>query len=131
MAVDILSDSKALLNINDTSKDGVLNIYIRRAVPLIQSYLQLKTEPITETDYNGNIINTIQPIDVLLTYPDAVIEYTVENYRKRGNEGIKQGSQGSRSQTYDNALSDVVKALLPAPFVKLMGSGRKGYYYGY
>lgn len=132
MAVDILSDCKILLTLSDTntSKDGILNIYIRRAVPLIQSYMQLRTTDLIVTNWDGSTTTT-PPIDVLATYSDAVIEYAIEQYKKRGNVGMKQFSEGSRSGTYDNSLSDSVKALLPAPFVRLQSSGREGYDYGY
>lgn len=127
---DILGDTRTLLNIGDTSQDDILNIYMRRAVPLIQSYMNLRTTQITKTDLYGNT-TTIDPIDVLLTYPDAVTEYIVESFRRRGNENMKQFSQGGRSGTYDNSLSDMVKALLPQPFIRTMSSNREGYYYGY
>jgi hypothetical protein len=61
-----------------------------------------------------------QPIDINTSYPDAVIEYVTICWNRRGNEGIKQASQGSRSATFENSLPDGVKALLPAPFAKML-----------
>ncbi|AGK97631.1 phage head-tail connector protein [Clostridium pasteurianum] len=127
----VLDDTKTLLGIGDTSMDGVLNIYIRRAVTKITTYLNIYTTQQTYTDCWGNT-TTVDPIDVELTYPDAVIEDTIENFRKRGNEGIKQGSEGPRSQTYDNSLSDATKSLLPVPFVRMQSARpTDGGYYGY
>jgi len=103
----ILDDIKTLQNIADVSKDAILTLYIRKAATLISNYL--------------NISAIIPPVDISLTYPDAVIEYVTICTNKRGNEGIKQSSQGSRSQTYGSDLSDSVKALLPVPFVRMMG----------
>ena len=102
----VLDDIKTLLNV-DTSKDPILNLYIRKAVTLITNYL--------------NAVPTIPPVDVATTYPDAVIEYTVLCYNKRGNEGVKQASQGSRSQTYEDSLPQSVKVLLPMPYVTMRG----------
>ena len=53
---------------------------------------------------------------------DALIEYAILCYRKRGNEGIKQYSQGSRSGTYEDGLSDSVKNLLPLPFITMIST---------
>ena len=104
--MEILDDLHTLLSV-DISKDPVLNLYIRKAVTLITNYL--------------NAAPTIPPVDIATAYPDAVIEYTVLCYNKRGNEGVKQASQGSRSQTYEDSLPSSVKALLPLPYVKMRG----------
>lgn len=102
----VLDDVKTLLNV-DISKEPILILYIRKAATLITNYL--------------NATVTVPPIDVEITYSDAVIEYTVLCYNKRGNEGVKQVSQGSRSQTYEDNLPSSVKALLPLPSVRMIG----------
>jgi hypothetical protein len=99
----ILDDLKVLLNVNET-KESILTLYIRKAKTLISNYLNSKST-----------------LDIETLYPDAVIEYVIINYTKRGNEGIKQFSQGSRSGTYGDDLPDSVKALLPLPSVRMMG----------
>jgi hypothetical protein len=118
----VLEDIKILQNIapTDISKDGLLTLYIRKAVTLITTYLNISTVAITTTDPITGIVTTILPIDVSTTYPDAVIEYVIICMNKRGNEGIKQGSQGSRSQSYGNDLPDSVIALLPVPYATLI-----------
>lgn len=103
----ILDDIKILQNIADVSKDAMLTLYIRKAATLITNYL--------------NASATIPPLDMSVVYPDAVTEYVTICMNKRGNEGIKQSSQGSRSATYGSDLPDSVKALLPLPNVKMMG----------
>jgi hypothetical protein len=50
-----------------------------------------------------------------------MIEYAVENFNKKGNEGIKQYGKGSRSGTYDDTLSEAVKVLLPVPYITMLG----------
>lgn len=105
----ILDDIKEVLGIYqiDTSRDNLLNIYIRKGVTLITNYMNA---PVTDP-----------PLDVSEVYIDALIEYVIECYRKKGNEGTKSFSQGSRSGTYEDGLSDSVKSLLPSPFIKMMG----------
>jgi len=117
----ILDDIKTLQNIADTSKDALLTLYIRKAVTLIVNYLNIPTVATSTTDPITRIVTTIPPIDVPVVYPDAVIEYVTICMNKRGNEGIKQSSQGSRSQTYDDSLPSSVRALLPVPFARMMG----------
>jgi hypothetical protein len=97
----VLDDVKIILG---TTEDILLNLYIRKADTLIKNYLRLD-----------------DTVDIEAIYSDAVIQYVVENYRQRGNEGIKQFSQGSRSGTYNSGLSSDVKVLLPLPKIKLMG----------
>lgn len=97
----VLDDVKILLNADD-SKDPILNLYIRKADTLISNYLNIT-------------------VDAEASYPDAVIEYVVLCYRKKGNEGLKQFGQGSRSGTYEDNLPASVKALLPLPSIKMMG----------
>lgn len=102
----VLDDLHILLNV-DVSKDPILDLYIRKAVTLITNYL--------------NATITVPPVDIETTYPDAVIEYTVLCYNKRGNEGVKSFGQGSRSGTYEDNLPSSVKALLPLPSVRMIG----------
>lgn len=99
--MSVLDDVKTLLGSDD---EGVLNIYIRRGTTLIINYLKVDST-----------------VDIQILYPDAVIQYAIECYRQRGNEGIKQFSQGSRSGTLTDGLSQSVKDLLPLPKIRLMG----------
>ena len=93
----VLSDLNALLGDNDV----VLTLYIRKAVTAISNHL--KTE-ILETDYE-----------------DAIIEFVTIAYNKRGNEGMKQFSQGSLSGTYIDDIPPSVKSLLPLPKLLMRG----------
>lgn len=100
----LLPDIKTLLRIKeaDTSKDNILNIYLRRGNTLIVKYLN-----------NDSITNATE-------FPDALIEYVLVCYRKNGQEGIKQSSQGNRSITWEGGLPESVKDLLPLPYIGLM-----------
>lgn len=99
-----------------TDQDALLTLYIRKAVTLIQTYLNIPT--VAYTDSTGTVI---QPIDIQATFPDAIIEYVTICMNKKGNEGLKQFTQGSRSGTYESSqLPESVIFLLPAPYAKLL-----------
>lgn len=101
---DVTAELKTLTG----TADNILSIYINRAVTAIKKYLNL-----SDDDDTTNIQST---------YPDAVEEYVTECLNRKGNEGVKQFMQGSRQGTYVNGgISDDVAALLPAPYVKMMG----------
>lgn len=102
----LLDDVKTILGIAilDTSKDSLLNIYIRKGKTLIINYLNASTD-----------------LDVETLYIDALIEYVIQCYRKKGNEGVVSFGQGSKSGTYESGLSDSVKSLLPSPPVRMRG----------
>jgi len=110
-----LEDIKLVLGISDTLKDTLLGVYIRKGVALITNYMNSPPPPVT--------VPATLPVDVAAVYVDALIEYVTLCYRKRGNEGIKQFSQGSRSGTYESGLSESVKDLLPSPFIRMANAG--------
>lgn len=124
----ILDDLHILLPNIPVSKDNLLTLYIRKAVTLITNYLNLSTVAITETNPCTGVITTTPPIDVAVAYPDAICDYAVICFNKRGNEGIKQGSAGSMSQTYGNDLPDSTIALLPLPCAVMLDT-RRNYYH--
>lgn len=101
----ILDDIKTLKHISDSSQDELLSIYIRRAETAIGKYL------------NSDLDNTT----IEAKYPDAVIEYVVEALNRQGDEGVRQGIMSSVQATYELGLSEEVKALLPLPFIRMMG----------
>ena len=125
----ILDDVKTVLNINDTSKDNLLSLYIGDAIILISDYLNIPTTPITKTDHWTGVTTTTEPIDVSATYSNAIRKYCVECFRKKGNEAAKQYAEGNRSGTYKDELSDGVKALLPVPFVSMLTTRKYPYDY--
>jgi len=89
------------LNILLTDDDAVLTLYIRKAVTVISNYLKVT---ILEEDY-----------------ADAIIEFVTIAYNKRGNEGMKQFSQGSLSGSYIDDIPPSVKNLLPLPLIVMRG----------
>jgi len=93
----VLSDLNVLLGDDDV----VLTLYIRKAVTVISNYLKTT---ILETDYE-----------------DAIIEFVTIAYNKRGNEGMKQFTQGGLSGTYIDDIPPSVKALLPLPKLLMRG----------
>lgn len=104
MAIE--DDVKTYLNIStyDTSKDAILLLYIRKANAAISKYLNDDTT------------------DISTTYPDAVCQFVVEAVNRNGVEGMRQYMQGSRQGMVETSLSDMVKALLPFPYVSMMSA---------
>lgn len=108
----MLEDIKTLLELADTSKDAILNIYIRKAIVCIKNYLN-----------NASLDNDY----IEANFSEAIIELVVNAYSIKQNtkNGIKQEQQGSRNTVYkDNnttfLIDDSIKNLLPLPYVKLM-----------
>lgn len=106
----VLDDIKLLLGIGstDTSKDSILNLYIRRSETAIKNY-------INNSSFDNGYIQA--------NFQDAIIEIVVFAYRNKGNENIKSVIQGARSVTYADgstfAITETVKDLLPTPYVKM------------
>lgn len=116
----LLDDIKTVLGITDTSKDALLNIYINKGVVLITDYMNYPDPPVTDPP-----TPSVAPADITVAYPSAMIEYVTECYHKRGNEGIRNSSQGSRIINYeDSGLSKGVKSLLPSPYIRMVGVRR-------
>jgi len=116
----LLDDIKTVLGMeSDFSRDSLLNIYIRKGTTLIANYMNAPNVPVTDPP--------TLPIDVAVVYADALIEYVILCYRKKGNEGIKSFGQGSISGTYEDGLQESVKALLPSPYMRMMGVRRYDY----
>ena len=124
----VLDDIKTLINVTDTSQDNLLNLYIRKAVTLISTYLNISTTPIITRNRYSGVTTTVQPIDVTVAYPDAVCEYVIICINRKGNEGIKQFNLAGDSGTFGNDLPDSVIALLPVPYVSLLGTRRGNNY---
>ena len=105
--MSVLADLKALKHIADTdnSQDTLLNLKIRMAETAIGKYLN--------NDLDNATIET--------TYPDAVLQHVIEALNRLGDEGIKVSQISSVQSTYELGISDSVKALLPLPFVRMMG----------
>jgi hypothetical protein len=113
----LIDDIKVSLSKESNSSiDNLLTIYIRQGVTRVTNYMNFPDVPITDP--------VTPPVDVATTYADALIEYVTLCYHKKGNEGVKQASQGSRGVTYVDGLPDSVKDLLPSPFIRMMGVRR-------
>ena len=113
----LLDDIKVILGKESNSSiDNLLTIYIRQGVTRVTAYMNFPDVPITDP--------VTPPVDVTATYPDALIEFVLSAYQKKGNEGVKQASQGSRGVTYVDGLPDSVKDLLPSPFIRMTGVQR-------
>lgn len=85
-----------------------LEIYIRRAINGILRYLNDSAE----TD------QTVQD-----KYADAIIDYSIILFKRKGTEGIKQYTEGGQSLTVEtvNSIPQSVKVLLPKPRIRVGG----------
>lgn len=107
----MLENIKTLLGITTDKEDTKINIYISMAKEIIKKYLNNES-------FDDSYIEENFSMAIILIVTNAY------ECKKNGNAGnIKSISQGSRSITYgeDKAfcINDDVKALLPAPYIKL------------
>jgi len=90
-----LENVKALLEIDDTSKDSILNVYINRATQYAKNHCNIPNEESVPSGLNG----VIEDIAIL-------------KYRLKGVEGIKSEGKGSLSESYIEDLPPYTKAEL-------------------
>lgn len=88
------------INYNDASKDNILNHYLSKSQLAIKQHCN--TEEIDES---------LNPI---------VVDLAIFFYENRDMQGVRQASQGSRSQTLEAGIPSSIKASLPLPKVRLM-----------
>ncbi|MEC1725855.1 phage head-tail connector protein [Schinkia azotoformans] len=87
-----LDNVKLILDINDTSKDSILNLYIGRSTNFIKNYCNITEIP---ESLNGVI-------------EDIAVFY----YRNKGVENIQSEGKGSLSESYIKSLpADIVSEL--------------------
>lgn len=104
--MDILNLLKELLNIDvtDVSKDTILNFYIKKAKNAIMKYCVLTEEEFTSSKLDN------QNIELAMYY-----------YQNRKNLGVKSGSEGNKSKSFEyEGIPISIKETLPLPKVKLM-----------
>lgn len=96
----LIDDIRTELEINDTSKDNIINRYINQGKLKIKNYLHFAT------------LSDIEKIEGI---EDILFDYVITIFNTRGYEGFKQYSEGGMSVTLDNGLPENIKALLPKP----------------
>lgn len=81
-----LNNVKQLLDIetDDTSKDGLINLYIKRAEDYTKNYLKIDDIPAALTS--------------------VIEDIAVFRYRQKGVENIKAEGKGSLSETYMESI---------------------------
>ena len=94
--------------------DDLVTLFPNVNVDIIAIYIRKATVFIVNHMNNDSIIDATG-------YDDAVTEFVTLCINKRGNEGLQAFGQGSRSGTYATDSFESVKALLPPPYVKMMG----------
>jgi len=94
----ILNLMKILLG-NISELDEVLNFYISKAQNAIKRYCN---------------------IDDLTGLDNQITELAIYYYQNREMLGIKQATQGSRSQTVVDGIPQSIKDTLPMPCIKML-----------
>ena len=103
----MLDDVKVLceIPINDSSKDKLLSIYIRKAITAIKYYLN--NDKFTDEYIKDN-------------FQDAIVELVTTSYENKDNKNVKSYTEGKQSITYqDNTnftITEDVANLLPVPY---------------
>lgn len=91
---------KELLNIDSDTKDNILNHYLDKSQLAIKQYCNIAEIP-----------ETLNP---------AVVDLAIFFYWNRDKVGVRQATQGSRSQTLVDGIPEAIKACLPLPKLKVM-----------
>lgn len=91
---------KDLLDIDTDLKDNILNHYLDKSQLAIKQYCNIDEIP-----------ETLNP---------AVVDLAIFFYRNRDKVGVRQATQGSRSQTLVDGIPEVIKACLPLPKLTVM-----------
>ncbi|MEC1726924.1 phage head-tail connector protein [Schinkia azotoformans] len=87
-----LENVKLILDINDTSKDSILNLYIARSTNFVKNYCNIIEIP---ESLNG-----------------VIEDITVFYYRNKGVENIQSEGKGSLSESYIKSLPvDIISEL--------------------
>ncbi len=89
------------LDLTDITKDNILNHFLSKSQIAIKAYCNIEEIP--------ESLN------------DIIVDLAIFFYRNRTSEGLRQSSQGSRSQTLIDGIPESIKSCLPLPKVKLMG----------
>lgn len=98
--MDILTLIKSLLGITitDTTQDIALNFYINKAQNSIKRYCN---------------------IDAITGLDNQIAELAMYYYQNKDMLGIKQATQGSRSQTITDGIPQSIKDSLPMPRIRM------------
>ena len=89
------------IDLEDISKDNILNHYLNKSQIAIKAYCNIDEIP--------ESLN------------DIIIDLAIFFYRNRSTEGLKQSTQGSRSQSMVDGIPESIKACLPLPRIKVVG----------
>lgn len=89
------------LDINDFSKDTILEHYLNRAKQSILTYCN---------------------VDILdIKYNSVIVDYAVYLYQNRSNTGLTSKKQGERSISLEQGIPEQIKQSLPLPKIKVIG----------
>lgn len=96
----LLSLLKEYLEIEDTSKDVLLNILLDMAQDIIKQYC---------------VIDALDD-----SFNNAIVLLAAYLYNMHSKEGFNSISQGARSVSFAREIPDFIKAILPLPKVRVV-----------
>lgn len=99
----MLETMKMLLgiDINDTSKDNILNHYLNKTIIIILGYCNIDA---LDTKYN-----------------DIASDYAVYLYKNKDLEGLESKTEGDKSVKIKDGIPENIKKALPLPKIKVGG----------
>jgi hypothetical protein len=89
------------MDISDTSKDNLLNHFIKKATDIILGYCNIDALP--------------------EQYHDVAADLAVFLYNNRDLEGITKKTEGEKSLTIINAIPESIRLALPPPRIRVVG----------
>ena len=97
--MDILSDVKALLGIDDACQDNLLHTLIKKCIVDIQAFC------------NDTFLDESGELYLPITLKGVLIDYVIISYRRMGAEGKSAESLGDYSFTFYSGVEDLPKSL--------------------
>lgn len=93
------------IDLDDVSKDTILNFHLDNAKSVIESYLNIE---LTDEDE--------------IRYKNVIVELAIYYRNNFEMTGIKSSTVGRVSKSYeDSYIPKDIKAKLPSPYVRIMG----------
>lgn len=89
------------IDIDDMSKDSVLNHFIKRSKDIILAYCNV-TELSSE-------------------YSDTIVDFAAYLYKNRNNTGFIEKKEGERSIAFEIGIPENIRIALPLPKIKVGG----------
>ncbi|NHN34707.1 phage head-tail connector protein [Paenibacillus agricola] len=87
------------VDVTDTSKDDILNHYLKKARSNIIGYCNIESLPID--------------------YDEVIVDYAVYLFKNKDSVGLMQKQEGERSASYEPGIPQSIRLALPLPRIKV------------